>query len=41
MLDIGKCEVKENKKSIECPVTRCLEVIGGKWKMIIINNIHS
>lgn len=41
MLDIGECKVEKNKKSLRCPVTRCLEVIGGKWKMVIVSNIYS
>ncbi len=30
--------MKENKLEItkSCPVTRCMEIIGGKWKTVII-----
>lgn len=39
MLDIGKCEIEKHKENIFCPVARCIRVIGGKWKILILNTI--
>ncbi|MEX0272819.1 MAG: winged helix-turn-helix transcriptional regulator [Flavobacteriaceae bacterium] len=30
---------RERKKRKKCPVTLCMDVIGGKWKPIILNRV--
>lgn len=39
MLNIGDCTVEKSKKTFSCPVAQCMEVIGGKWKILILNTI--
>lgn len=41
-----KSKEKESKKSVDCsekscPVTRCMKVIGGKWKIIILYAVQN
>jgi DNA-binding HxlR family transcriptional regulator len=43
--DIDNQKVKKEKKRVfdenNCPVTATMRVIGGKWKLIVINFIYS